>query len=967
MKKQSILSFAAVAALVTVSFTGCGSSSDSTDSHTSKVTKTGSLLEYSVLDSSVENGKKPGSNMEIRNGGYGSAATAHPTQINQFYALTDRGPNATYTGADGKGKMFPTPEYTPRIGLFEIQSDGSVTKLKDILLKRPDGTEITGLPNTSALGGTGETPYDKNGNTIKDNNGDIKLDDYGLDGEGLVALSDGSFWVSDEYGPHMVHFDADGKEIGRINPFANDTRLTQQLPAEFAYRRANRGMEGLAITPDEKTLVGIMQSTMYLPSSEVKDLDITRIVTVNTETGETKQYLYKQEKTQNSNSEIVAISNDELLVIERDGSFYAGGPKAADPEAQKHIYRVKLSTGTELENITLDSSMSQDSDLGLTIDSQTLEQVVLNSGWSALASKGIYPVSKELVVDMVKEVNYPHDKMEGLIVFPDGNLGVLNDDDFATWSTSGVLEQKYLNEEMSKVDQNTLYMVKNPLLSGSKLTKVGSYTTGEEAASEIVAYSKSKKRMYVTNGKDKTLDIINIADVTNPTLITSVDITPYGNNLNSVAVSNGKVAVAIEDGDDSVGGKKQGQGHVVVFDTDGKHLKTIDSGYLPDMVTFNEDGSKIIVANEGEPSNDYLVDPIGSIGIIDVASWGYTDINFNGATLSSANDGTPVRLGATPSNDQAKDIEPEYITVSGNYAYVTLQENNALAKVNLTTNTLELVKSLGAKSWEENSGNTLDIEEEGKIMMKSYPGLFGLYQPDSIASYTSNGSTYLVTANEGDGREYIVEIDAADQATCEANSGFEWDDGDCIKESHIDEKKISKLDLDASIADAYTDENDLKVVTDMGDTDNDGEYEKLYTYGARSFSIWDTNGNLVWDSGDMISKLVSQAQPKLFNQDEGEMDGRSGNKASEPEALSVGTIDNKTYAFVGLERQNAIIIYDITEPTKSTFVDYIETESAGDISPEGMKFIPATDSPNGKNLLLVSYEMSGSTVVYEIK
>ncbi len=945
MNKKNWLSLTVASAVLSISLIGCGSSSSSdsdTDSVIEKFFNGGALLPYVKIGEELDNGAKEGEKFFVRNGGYGSAAAAHPTNEKQFYALTDRGPNATYTGVDGKGKMFPVPNYVPRIGLFEIQADNSVKKVKDILLKRPDGTEISGLPNTSALGGTGETPYDADGNTIKDEDGNIKLDDYGLDGEGLAVLNDGTFWISDEYGPHMVHFDANGKEIGRINPFASDDRNTFTLPAEFAYRRANRGMEGLTITPDQKTLVGIMQSTMDLPSSEVRKQNITRIVTVDLETGATKQYLYKQEKNENSNSEIVALSNDEFLIIERDGSFLKD-----TSDLQKHVYKISLSSGTELEGFSLADNMAQDGSIGLTIDGLTLEQVVLNGGWEALASNGIYPVSKQLVVDMVQEVNYPHDKMEGLIVFKNGNLGVLNDDDFATWSTSGVLEQKYIDSDMKTVDGNTLYIVENPNLS-SKLEKVGSYNTNKEAGSEIVAYDKASKRMFVTNGADNKIDIINISDVTSATLVSSIDLSSYGTGVNSVTAHDGKIAVAVET-KSTDGLRTNSKGNVVFFDTNGNHLHTVQVGFLPDMVTFSDDGSKVIVANEGEPNGDYSVDPEGTIGVINTSDYSYTDIALDIAT-TAANDGTAVRLGGTPSNSQTKDLEPEYVTVSGNFAYVTLQENNALAKVDLTTNTLSYIKSFGAKDY--SSQNTIDIEENGIIQMKNYPQLFGLYQPDSIASYTYNGQTYLVTANEGDGREYPIE-DVSD--TLET--------GDAL----TDESKISKLTLDPSIASAYENENDLKVMIDLGDTDNDGDYDKLYTYGARSFAIWDTNGDLVWDSGDEISKKIAELQPALFNQDEGEMDGRSGNKGGEPEALAVGTIDGVTYAFIGLERQNAILVYNITNPSNATFVDYIETGSKGDISPEGMKFIPASDSPNGKNLLLVSYEMSGSTAIYEIK
>jgi 5'-nucleotidase len=451
--------------------------------------------------------------------------------------------------------------------------------------------------------------------------------------------------------------------------------------------------------------------------------------------------------------------------------------------------------------------------------------------------------------------------------------------------------------------------------------------------------------MFVTNGANNAIDVIDISNPTSTSLVKSIDLNTYGTGVNSVAAYNGKVAVATEN-KSSDGLKTNSKGNVVFFDINGTHLKTVEAGYLPDMVTFNENGSIVIVANEGEPNGDYSVDPEGSIGIINTDDYSYTEITLDMQT-TNANDGTLVRLGATPSNSQTKDLEPEYITVLGNYAYVTLQENNALAKVDLTTNTLEFIKSFGAKDY--SSKNTIDIEENGTIEMKNYPGLFGLYQPDSIASYSYNNSTYLVTANEGDGREYLYDDKNGEE-----------------QESHVDEKKISKLDLDSSIANAYENDNDLKVMIDLGDTDNDGVYEELYTYGARSFSIWDENANLVFDSGDSISKIVAKLEPKLFNQDDKEIDGRSGNKGSEPEALTVGEIDGKTYAFVGLERQSAILVYDISNPKAPKFLESYISHENGDLNPEGMVFVPSSKSPNGKNLLIVSYEGSGSTVVYEI-
>ncbi|WP_102794240.1 esterase-like activity of phytase family protein [Bowmanella denitrificans] len=428
----------------------------------------GVTLPYSVLRNDLQNGAIPGSTFEIRNGGFGSDMDGHPTNPMQFYAITDRGPNANFTGEQGSGKMFPTPDYVPRIGLFEIQATGNIRLLKTILLKDRDGNPISGLPNTAALGGTGETPYDAQGNVIRmnpdlpydANTNPIKLDDYGLDSEGLVAMSDGSFWVSDEYGPHMVHYNADGVEIARINPFATDSRNLYSLPAEFGHRWANRGMEGLTITPDEKTLVGIMQSSLDNPTKHRTDL--TRIVTINLESGAVSQYLYRQEKAQNSNSAIKALSDTSFLVLERDGAFYN-----TNSNAMKHVYKIDISQATDLESIT-GGELVQDAEVGLSLNGKSLEQLIdenrqdgnTDAGWQLLASHNIQPVVKSsLVVDMVAEVGYPHDKMEGLWVIDGQRLGVINDDDFATWSSNGVLEQKYLDSNQSQIDGNTLYII----------------------------------------------------------------------------------------------------------------------------------------------------------------------------------------------------------------------------------------------------------------------------------------------------------------------------------------------------------------------------------------------------------------------------------------------------------------------------------------------------------------------------
>jgi hypothetical protein len=411
---------------------------------------------------------------EVRNGGFGSAMAAHPSKAGYFYALTDRGPNAdTAAGTTPSGKIFVHPEYTPRIGLFKLNDKGGATLVQTILLKDRNGRPITGLPN-KIFGGTGETPYALDGSVVTldpDNDGIAGYDESGLDGEGLVTMKDGSFWVSDEYGPHMVHFDKDGKEIGRINPFADDTRNQsgRTLPAELAKRWPNRGMEGLAVTPDGKTLVGIMQSNLYNPNkAAVGSINLTRIVTVNIETGAVAQYLYKQDAAGLANSEIVALTATTFLVIERDSNFFG----ISSGTIRKNLYRIDLAQATNVDAgnaglINGQPALSASATLGLLVDGKTLEQVIKDAGsddnfavgWAQLDALGIRPATKTLVYDAVAGQGYPHDKMEGLWVIDSTRVGILNDDDFAIDSDGvGGVQQKRLYD--GTVDGSRLYVIK---------------------------------------------------------------------------------------------------------------------------------------------------------------------------------------------------------------------------------------------------------------------------------------------------------------------------------------------------------------------------------------------------------------------------------------------------------------------------------------------------------------------------
>jgi hypothetical protein len=294
----------------------------------------------------------------------------------------------------------------------------------------------------------------------------------------------------------------------------------------------------------------------------------------------------------------------------------------------------------------------------------------------------------------------------------------------------------------------------------------------------------------------------------------------------------------------------------------------------------------------------------------------------------------------------AQDLEPEYIAVSSDSstAWVVLQENNAVAVIDLTTNSVTAIAALGFKDHRQ-AGNQLDpSNRDDGINIDNWP-VYGMYQPDAIAAYEVEGTTYLLTANEGDARDY---------------DGFS------------EEARMGDLTLDATVfptATLQADENlgRLKTTTEMGNLDGDPEYEALYAYGARSFSIWDGSGNLVFDSGDQIEHLTAALDAERFNSQgaAGSFDSRSDDKGAEPEGVTKGVVNGRTYAFIGLERIGGIMVYDVSEPTAPAFVQYLPPAD-GNVSPEGLTFIPANQSPTCSALLVVNYEVSGSTVVYQV-
>ncbi len=375
----------------------------------------------------------------IYNGGFGSALATDPNDPNIFYLLTDRGPNSA--GVAANSIIFGKSDFTPQIGKFRREGDKLVL-IETILLKNAAGQLLTGLPNPSGQGSTGETPLDLTGKTLSPH-------PDGLDSEGLVRAADGSFWVSDEYGPHIVHVDASGKTIERINPFGSGTG-GRTLPKVLAKRRPNRGMEGLTITPDGKTLVGLMQSPLYNPSSAaVSGGTILRVLTFNIATGETHQYAYVMENASLTGcSEVAAITNTTFLALERDGDY---GGNSTKPATFKKVFKFDLAGATDLSDPANGNN-------GKLYNGQTVEQLKNTAG---LQSAGITPVTKTLVLDLLAQINpvYPHDKAEGIALIGTSTLAISNDDDFGVVDNGANGFAAKVLPATGKVDRNRIYFV----------------------------------------------------------------------------------------------------------------------------------------------------------------------------------------------------------------------------------------------------------------------------------------------------------------------------------------------------------------------------------------------------------------------------------------------------------------------------------------------------------------------------
>ena len=472
-----------------------------------------------------------------------------------------------------------------------------------------------------------------------------------------------------------------------------------------------------------------------------------------------------------------------------------------------------------------------------------------------------------------------------------------------------------------------------PLLAAPAAEAISFHPLGRTPAlgtggAEIAAYDARSERVFVTNAAAEKLDIYDFSNPVAPTLYRSIDL-PGGPN--SVAVSRkGLLAVAVEA--DPV----TDPGTVEFFDTDGNHRGSLPAGSLPDMLTFAYGDDYLLVANEGEAAGDPVVDPEGGVTVIELAK------KLARSKVRTAELGGVPRFGAvrTVCEDAtfAQDAEPEYIA-PGRFgeALVTLQENNAVGLLDVRDARFRYVRGLGYKDHGAER-NALDPSDRDGIDIGAWPNLYGMYQPDAIASYTHRGIPYYVTANEGDAR---------DRDGCE------------------EEDRVADLEVDATAfpagSDADTALGRLTVTNTMGDTDGDGDFDRLFAFGGRSLSILGPLGGVRFDTGSELEELTAALSPLTFDADSTAVavaDNRSDNKGPEPEGVDVGEVGRRTYAFLASEREGGLFAYELDGPS-AEFAAYANTRPA-DLGPEGVLFVPREDSPTNRALLLVTHEVSGT-------
>lgn len=868
-----------------------------------------------------------------------------------FYTVTDRGPTidcadsvqgvgiADFCGTDKSGDIFALKDFTPRIIKWQLSGVGTGLKLTQsatikLIGSNANATPLNGLPN-SFTSATVNKAYDNDG-------AEIDPSSNGIDPEALILLDNGKFWVAEENGPSLLLVDADGTVLERQLPAglaielgaANYPVKDNVLPAILARRKVGEGIEALAVSPDNKYLYFVMQSPLAIPdAASVADSRIVRIGkvelnadgTANSMVGE---YVYRLDppshfaqknstdnkgdlesngdfvdQTQVTVNEAIALAEDHLVLVEQANTV-------------SKYYRVNLANATNIHGTSWDSTTTspsleeQENIAGVTF-------AVKQLGFDSLTlplPKGITPLGKNI---------------EGMALLDANFAVVLNDNQYGIYGDQGRVAVLPLGAFV--VTSSAPIQPKLDYAKSASFKDSGSNV--DQGAAQVVAGDGINKHLFVVNTQTKTVDVLNV-DVTDPAVPVMTKGTPL--DLAAAATSAGitigipkwvtiggnHVAVVLENDD------PQANGIVALYKLDDLSLTaTYDVGAAPKMAAFNLTSSRLLVANEGVANANNTVDPVGSVTAIDlitgfdsgvVTTIGFSDFNVGGSRAADLP--ATVRVFG-PNASVAQELEPEHIAISldNTKAFVTLQENNAVAVINLADNTIIRIVGLGSKNFGL-KGNELDVLKDDNIKLETWPGVYGLYQPDGIGSYRYALKNYFITVNEGRARDSekvrAVELDGTN-----GNPAIDTNNQSFTAAS--DNSQLGQL----TVSNAY------------GDTDNDTDIDEITAFGARSFSIWSEQGDLVYDSGADLAKVTSSVL--TTDTDFNDIDVASEETGSGPKSLVLVSSIGRIYAFVSLNRAGGIAIYDVTSPLGVQFVQYVNnrdftTNEGGDFGADGM-------------------------------
>ena len=853
---------------------------------------------------------------------------------NVFYTITDRGPTIDCADSDAvlgiadfcdgnSGSIFALKDYSPKIIKWQLSGIGTelaLAKSEEITLTGSGGSAINGLPNNFSSAVV-EKAYDNEGV-------ELTPSANGIDPEALVLLNNGNFWVAEENGPSLLLVSSTGEILerqvpaGMIGDLVNDPSGAASysvsddiIPAIFGKRKVDRGIEALALSPDNLSLYLFMQGPLDNPQGGVADSRIVRVLKValnedGTADAVVGEYLYRLDPPANfaikatgagdldggdfvaqsevTVNEAIAISDDYLVVVEQ-------------AKTVSKFYRLNLASATNILGTAWDSSTT----------SPSLEEQNLVADTKFITKQLGFD---SLTMPLPDGIDALAENIEGFALL-DANFGVvLNDNHYGIGGVSNVV--KVLPVGAFVVTSSA------PLEAGLDYANSASFSVAgagyDVGAATAVAGDSTYSRLFVVNAETDSVDIVDVSEPLTPVIATpaSVDLdaaaTDAGITIGSpkwVTTAGLYLAVALDNVD------PQENGIVAVYLlSDLSLVRTFEVGPSPKMAIFDLLGIKIAVANEGQPSDDYSVDPEGSVSIIDLSNGidvaevveiGFTEFNSGGSRAADLPAGVRV-FG--PSASVAQDLEPEHIAVSldNTKLFVTLQENNAVAVIDLGDETIDRIVALGSKDFGV-VGNEVDVTADSTADIRSWPGVYGMYQPDGISAYRFGGKNYFITANEGSARNY---------------SGFS------------EQRTVAELDGVSGPAIDSNNQNfpspapeleGLIVSSEAGDTDDDGDIDEITAFGARSFSIWNEEGELHFDSGNDLAKITEAALGANFN----DADTASPANGAAPKGITLVSSSSRIYAFVSLERAGGIAIYDVTSPLGVQFVQYVNNRDFG--------------------------------------